>query len=160
VRIPVHLHDTLFAVRGAQASLKAELGRDPKPAEIAEESGVTVDKVELALGMADTVSLEQPVGEDGAQLGDFIEDQDAVDPVRVTEELDIADSLRRVISRLPGRESHILSLRYGLLDGVPCTLEEIGEEFNLTRERIRQLEKLALCRLRHPSFGIREQDLI
>ena len=160
VRIPVHLHDTLFAVRGAQASLKAELGRDPKPAEIAEESGVTVDKVEMALGMADTVSLEHPVGEDGAQLGDFIEDQDAVDPVRVTEELDIADSLRRVIARLPEREGRILSLRYGFLDGVPRTLEEIGDQFNLTRERIRQLEKLALCRLRHPSFGIREQDLI
>ena len=160
VRIPVHLHDTLAAVRAAQASLKAELGRDPKPAEIAEEAGVTVDKVELAMGVADTVSLEQPVGEDGAQLGDFIEDEDAVDPVRVTEELDIADSLRRSISRLPDREGRILALRYGFLDGVPRTLEEIGEEFNLTRERIRQLEKLALCRLRHPSFGIREQDLV
>jgi RNA polymerase primary sigma factor len=160
VRIPVHLHDTLAAVRAAQASLKAELGRDPKPAEIAEEAGVTVDKVELALGVADTVSLEQPVGEDGAQLGDFIEDEDAVDPVRVTEEGDIADSLRRSISRLPEREGRILALRYGFLDGVPRTLEEIGEEFNLTRERIRQLEKLALCRLRHPSFGIREQDLV
>jgi len=160
VRIPVHLHDTLFAVRGAQASLKAELGRDPKPAEIAEEAGVTVDKVELALGVADTVSLEQPVGEDGAQLGDFIEDEDAVDPVRVTVELDIADNLRRSISRLPHREERILALRYGFLDGVPRTLEEIGDQFNLTRERIRQLEKLALCRLRHPSFGIREQDLI
>ena len=160
VRIPVHLHDTLAAVRAAQASLKAELGRDPKPAEIAEEAGVTVDKVELALGVADTVSLEQPVGEDGAQLGDFIEDEDAVDPVRVTEELDIADNLRRSIARLPEREGRILALRYGFLDGVPRTLEEIGEEFNLTRERIRQLEKLALCRLRHPSFGIREQDLV
>ena len=160
VRIPVHLHDTLAAVRAAQASLKAELGRDPKPAEIAEEAGVTVDKVELALGVADTVSLEQPVGEDGAQLGDFIEDEEAVDPVKVTEELDIADSLRRSIDRLPNREGRILALRYGFLDGVPRTLEEIGEEFNLTRERIRQLEKLALCRLRHPSFGIREQDLV
>jgi RNA polymerase primary sigma factor len=160
VRIPVHLHDTLAAVRAAQASLKAELGRDPKPAEIAEEAGVTVDKVELAMGVADTVSLEQPVGEDGAQLGDFIEDEDAVDPVKVTEEGDIADSLRRSISRLPDREGRILALRYGFLDGVPRTLEEIGEEFNLTRERIRQLEKLALCRLRHPSFGIREQDLV
>jgi RNA polymerase primary sigma factor len=160
VRIPVHLHDTLAAVRAAQASLKAELGRDPKPAEIAEEAGVTVDKVELALGVADTVSLEQPVGEDGAQLGDFIEDEEAVDPVKVTEELDIADSLRRSIDRLPDREGRILALRYGFLDGVPRTLEEIGEEFNLTRERIRQLEKLALCRLRHPSFGIREQDLV
>jgi len=160
VRIPVHLHDTLAAVRAAQASLKAELGREPRPEEIAEEAGVNVDKVELALGVADTVSLEQPVGEDGAQLGDFIEDEDAVDPVRVTEELDIANSLRKSIDRLPNREGRILALRYGFYDGVPRTLEEIGEEFNLTRERIRQLEKLALCRLRHPSFGIREQDLV
>ena len=160
VRIPVHLHDTLAAVRAAQASLKAELGREPKPEEIAEEAGVNVDKVELALGVADTVSLEQPVGEDGAQLGDFIEDEDAVDPVKVTEEMDIANSLRKSIERLPDREGRILALRYGFYDGVPRTLEEIGEEFHLTRERIRQLEKLALCRLRHPSFGIREQDLI
>jgi RNA polymerase primary sigma factor len=160
VRIPVHLHDTLAAVRAAQSSLKAELGRDPYLDEIAEEAGVTVDKVELALGVADTVSLEQPIGEDGALLGDFIEDEEAVDPVRVTEDLDVSDSLRRSIDRLPEREGRILALRYGFLDGVPRTLEEIGEEFNLTRERIRQLEKLALCRLRHPSFGIREQDLI
>ena len=160
VRIPVHLHDTLAAVRAAQASLKAELGRDPKPEEIAEEAGVTVDKVELALGVADTVSLEQPVGEDGAQLGDFIEDEDATDPVLITEELDVAQSLRVSIERLPDREGRILALRYGFYDGVPRTLEEIGDEFSLTRERIRQLEKLALCRLRHPSFGIREQDLI
>ncbi len=160
VRIPVHLHDTLAAVRAAQASLKAEYGRDPNPAEIAEEAGVTVDKVELALAVADTVSLEQPVGEDGAQLGDFIEDMDAVDPMRATEEMDIASNLRKSIGRLPEREGKILALRYGFHDGVPRTLEEIGEEFNLTRERIRQLEKLALCRLRHPSFGIREQDLV
>ncbi len=160
VRIPVHLHDTLAAVRGAQASLKAELGREPKPAEIAEQAGITVDKVELAMGVAATVSLEQPVGEDGAQLGDFIEDQDALDPLGEAEALESAASLRRAISRLPGRETRILMLRYGFLDGVPRTLEEIGEAFNLTRERIRQLEKLALCRLRHPSFGIREQDLI
>ncbi|MDP8958640.1 MAG: sigma-70 family RNA polymerase sigma factor [Actinomycetota bacterium] len=160
VRIPVHLHDTLAAVRAAQSSLKAELGRDPKLDEIAEEAGVTADKVELALGVADTVSLEQPIGEDGAQLGDFIEDEEAVDPVRVTEDHDVAASLRKSIERLPDREGRILALRYGFLDGVPRTLEEIGEEFNLTRERIRQLEKLALCRLRHPSFGIREQDLI
>jgi RNA polymerase primary sigma factor len=160
VRIPVHLHDTLAAVRAAQASLKAELGRDPRPEEIAEEAGVTVDKVELALGVADTVSLEQPIGEDGAQLGDFIEDEDAADPVQLTEEMDVANSLRKSIERLPEREGRILALRYGFYDGVPRTLEEIGDEFNLTRERIRQLEKLALCRLRHPSFGIREADLI
>ena len=88
------------------------------------------------------------------------EDEDAADPVQITEELDVANSLRVSIERLPEREGRILALRYGFYDGVPRTLEEIGEEFNLTRERIRQLEKLALCRLRHPSFGIREQDLI
>ena len=160
VRIPVHLHDTLAAVRAAQANLKADNGKDPKPAEIAEEAGVTLDKVELALSVSDTASLEKPVGEDGAQLGDFIEDQDAADPVRLTEDMDVSDSLYRSIKRLPYREGRILALRYGFTDGIPRTLEEIGDEFKLTRERIRQLEKLALCRLRHPSFGIREQDLI
>ena len=129
VRIPVHLHDTLAAVRAAQASLKAELGRDPRPDEIAEEAGVTVDKVELALSVADTVSLEQPIGEDGAQLGDFIEDEDAADPVQLTEEMDVANSLRQSIERLPEREGRILALRYGFYDGVPRTLEEIGDEF-------------------------------
>ena len=119
-----------------------------------------VDKVELALSVADTVSLEQPVGEDGAQLGDFIQDEDASDPSLIVQDLDVAESLRDSISRLPEREGRILALRYGFYDGVPRTLEEIGEEFDLTRERIRQLEKLALCRLRHPSFGIREQDLV
>ena len=119
-----------------------------------------MDRVELVLGVADTVSLEQPIGEDGAQLGDFIQDEEAADPVTITEEMDVANSLRTSIDRLPQREGRILALRYGFYDGVPRTLEEIGEEFSLTRERIRQLEKLALCRLRHPSFGIREADLI
>ena len=128
--------------------------------QIAKEAGVGVDKVELALSVADTVSLEQPVGEDGAQLGDFIQDEDASDPSLIVQDLDVAESLRDSISRLPEREGRILALRYGFYDGVPRTLEEIGEEFDLTRERIRQLEKLALCRLRHPSFGIREQDLV
>ena len=142
VRIPVHLHDTMAAVRAAQAQLKAELGRDPKPQEIAKEAGVGVDKVELALSVADTVSLEQPVGEDGAQLGDFIQDEDASDPSLIVQDLDVAESLRDSISRLPEREGRILALRYGFYDGVPRTLEEIGEEFDLTRERIRQLENL------------------
>jgi RNA polymerase primary sigma factor len=159
VRIPVHLHDTLAVVRAAQASLKVEMGRDPKPHEIAEKAGVALDKVELALGVAHTVSLEQPVGVDGAMLGDFITDDDAADPLQVAEQLDIANRLRESIVRLPDREGRILALRYGFYDGVPHTLEEIGEEFKLTRERIRQLEKLALCRLRHPSFPIQEHDI-
>ena len=90
----------------------------------------------------------------------FIQDEDASDPSLIVQDLDVAESLRDSISRLPEREGRILALRYGFYDGVPRTLEEIGEEFDLTRERIRQLEKLALCRLRHPSFGIREQDLV
>ena len=98
MRIPVHLHDTMAAVRAAQAQLKAELGRDPKPQEIAKEAGVGVDKVELALSVADTVSLEQPVGEDGAQLGDFIQDEDASDPSLIVQDLDVAESLRDSIS--------------------------------------------------------------
>ena len=159
VRIPVHLHDTLASVRAAQAGLKAELGRDPTSAEIAREAGVTVEKVELAMSVSDTASLEKPIGEDGALLGDFIEDEDAVDPLRHTEDRAVYGSLFKSIQRLPDRESEILSLRYGFNGGIPLTLEEIGKQFNLTRERIRQLEKLALCRLRHPSFGIREQDL-
>ena len=160
VRVPAYVHDTLRAVRRAQDSLKAQLGRDPEPDEIAEQAGVTVERVELALAVAHTVSLEQPAGDDGAQLGDFIEDERADDPVRVAEEMSLTESLRGLVARLPERERRILALRYGIYDESPRTLEEIGEEFNLTRERIRQLEALALCRLRHPSFGLREKDLI
>ncbi len=160
VRIPVHMHDTLITVRNYQSNLKAELGRDPTLAEIAGESGLSEDKVEQALNLVDTMSLESPVGEDGAMLGDFIEDVEAIDPLEVAEGTAVADSLRDAVKRLPDRERRILEMRYGFEDGVPRTLGEIGDEFDLTRERIRQLEKLALCRLRHPSFGIREADLV
>ncbi len=154
VRIPPHVHDTLLAVRRAQESLKAQLGRDPNSGEIAEEAGVTVERVELALAIAHTVSLEQPIGDNGAQLGDFIEDEHADDPVRVAEALGLAEGLRAVVEALPERDAKIVAMRYGLHDGVPRTLEEVAQRFNLTRERIRQLEKLALCRLRHPSSGV------
>lgn len=160
IRVPVPVHDTLLAVGRAQEDLKAQLGRAPDPGEIAEEAGVTVERAELALAIAYTVSLEQPIGDDGAQLGDFIEDERAEDPVRVAEETSLTESLRRLVAQLPEPERHIVALRSGIYDGGPRTLEEIGQAFNLTRERIRQLEKLALCRLRHPSFGLREEDLI
>ncbi len=104
-----------------------------------------------------------PKYQDFTSSGTFTPSQaliDASDPSLIVQDLDVAESLRESISRLPEREGRILALRYGFYDGVPRTLEEIGEEFDLTRERIRQLEKLALCRLRHPSFGIREQDLV
>ncbi len=159
VRIPVHLHDTLRAVRGAQEGLKAVLGREPRPEEIADTIGFPVDRVEMALRVGATASLDQPVGEDGARLGDFIEDDDAADPVQVAIDADTTRELRRLIGKLPPRERRILELRFGFRDGVPRTLGEIGEEFALTRERIRQLEKDALCRLRHPAFGLHEDDL-
>ena len=150
VRIPVHLHDTMAAVRAAKLQ-QAELGRDPKPQEIAKEASVGVDKVELALSVADTVSLEQPVGEDGAQLGDFIQDEDASDPSLIVQDLDVAKALEIALVDYLKKE-RILALRYGFYDGVPRTLEEIGEEFDLTRERIRQLEKLALLQVTSPIF--------
>jgi RNA polymerase primary sigma factor len=159
IRIPVHLSDTVRAVRGAQDGLKASLGREPRPEEIAEWAGFPVERVEVALKVTTTASLDQPVGEDGALLGDFIEDGDAADPAQMAIDAETTAVLRRLISELPPRERRILELRFGFSDGVPRTLGEIGEEFALTRERIRQLEKLALCRLRHPAFGLHENDL-
>jgi RNA polymerase primary sigma factor len=159
VRVPVHLHDTIRVVRGTQDHLQAVLGREPLPEEIAEATGFAVDRVEAALGVTNPISLEQPVGEDGALLGDFIEDGDAADPARLAADATAAGKLLGLIDRLPERERRILQLRYGFLDGIPRTLGEIGEEFALTRERIRQLETLALSRMRHPAFGLREEDL-
>ena len=159
VRVPVHIHETVRVVRGAEAHLKAVLGREPQPAEIAEATGLTLDRVELALGVTNPVSLEQPVGEDGAALGDFIEDADAPDPAQLAADAGTARRLHGLIAELPARERRILQLRYGFLDGTPRTLGEIGQEFALTRERIRQLEALALSRLRHPAFGLREEEL-
>jgi RNA polymerase primary sigma factor len=159
MRVPVHIHDTVRVVRGTQDRLQAVLGREPLPEEIAEATGFPLDRVDVALGVTNPVSLEQPVGEDGALLGDFIEDGDAADPAQVAADAATARRLHRVIDGLPARERRILQLRYGFLDGIPRTLGEIGEEFSLTRERIRQLETLALSRLRHPAFGLREEDL-
>ncbi len=160
VRIPAHLHDTLAKVRLAQGILKGKLGRMPNSHEISQETGIRLDHVEQALVLSDTVSLEEPVGEDGAQRGDFIEDGDAEDPEAIAEATSVAIAMRNSIKKLPDRERKIMELRYGLEDGIPKGLDEIGSHFQLTRERIRQLEKLALCRLRHPSYGIRQQDLI
>ncbi len=159
-RIPAHLHDTIGTVKASAGSLKAQLGREPTAEEIAEEAGLEVVDVEKALSVSDAVSIEQPVGEDGAQLGDFIADDDAADPHALAEHEETSGALQGAIERLPTREARILTMRYGFLaDGVPRTLDEIGDEFGLTRERIRQIEKRALSRLRHPAFGLREADL-
>jgi RNA polymerase sigma factor (sigma-70 family) len=133
VRIPVHLHETLGTIRSAMSTLRGILGREPRAHEIAEETGIDVAQVERALAVGSEVSIEQPVGEDGAELADFIDD----------------------------RERLILTARFGFSeDGIPRTLEEIGATLKLTPERIRQLEKRALAKLRHPAFGLREEDLV
>jgi RNA polymerase primary sigma factor len=161
VRIPGQLHDTLATIRGAASGLSARLGHPPSITEIAAETGVAPGEVERALQVADEVSIDQPVGEDGALLGDFISDEDAEDVAAAAENAEIGVLLRRAVARLDEREHRILTARYGFLDDtVPRTLEEIGGEFGLTPERIRQIEKRALAKLRHPAFGLREEDLV
>ena len=161
IRVPGRLSDAAATVHAIKNRLQAELGRDATIPELAEESGLSEAHVEEALAVKDSVSLESPVGEDGAMLGDFVmvEDDDN-DPVVRAESLAVGEDLRRAINRLPARERRILLLRYGFVDGEPKALPDIGAELNLTPERIRQIEKVALCRLRHPSFGMSEEALL
>ncbi len=160
VRLPSALHDSIGVVKATQASIMARTGRKASAAEIAAESGLSPDTVDRVLATAESISLDQPVGEDGAILGDFVEDDDADDPERTAERSGVGSALRQALRRLPAREARILDLRYGFADDIPHTHEEIGLEFDLTRERISQIEKVALSRLRHPSFGLREADLV
>ena len=160
VRIPAQLHEQLLAIRAARSRFLAERGRPPTNAELAEESGVAERIVEEAVAVSDAVSLEQNVGEEGAVLGDFIMDGDQDDPSLEAERAAVSDELRRAIDRLDDRERRILLMRFGFLDGVPRAREEIGREFSLTPERIHQIEKRAITRLRHPSFGLREEALV
>ncbi len=161
IRVPGRLSDAAATVHAIKNRLQAELGRDATVAELAEESGLSEIHVEEALAVKDSVSLESPVGEDGAMLGDFVivEDDDN-DPVTRAESMAVGEDLRHAIDRLPARERRILLLRYGFVDGEPKALPDIGAELNLTPERIRQIEKVALCRLRHPSFGMSEEALL
>jgi len=159
MRLPVHVHDSVRAVHAAREVLRASTGRSPRPEEIAQATGFPLDRVVQVMAISETVSLEHPVGEDGAELGDFITDPDAPDPSQVVSDAATQQRLRLVLEQLPARERRILELRFGFLDGIPHTLGEIGQEFHLTRERIRQLEKLALSRLRHPAFGLDEDEM-
>ncbi len=161
IRVPGRLSDAAATVHAIKNRLQAELGREASIVELAEESGLSEAHVREALAVKDSVSLESPVGEDGAMLGDFVmvEDDDN-DPVIRAESLAVGEDLRQAINRLPARERRILLLRYGFVDGEPKALPDIGAELNLTPERIRQIEKVALCRLRHPSFGMSEEALL
>jgi RNA polymerase sigma factor (sigma-70 family) len=153
IRLPVHMVDIVRTVQEAELSLQESLRRIPTIAEIAEVSGLDEDKILLALNApGDTVSLDRRVGDDGdAELGDFVEDESAPDPFAPIAESARRSELVRAISTLDDRERMVIVLRYGL-DGKPArTLSHVGQELQITRERVRQIETRALGKLRHPS---------
>jgi RNA polymerase sigma factor (sigma-70 family) len=159
IRIPVHMVETMNRVTRVARELTVELGREPTNAEISEvlsddpRTAITPERVEEVRAYGrNTVSLEQPVGdENDTELGDLLEDQDAVSPLEAVSDTLLREQVERVLDSLDGREQRVIRLRFGLDDGRPRTLEEVGNEFGLTRERIRQIESLALRKLRHPS---------
>jgi RNA polymerase sigma factor (sigma-70 family) len=159
IRVPVHMIDTISQMQTAEANLTKKLGRAPTDHEVAEESGITVEKIREARKVApEPVSIFEPVGEDNAMLGDFIEDTEAAAPFElIASKLNI-ENLRHVLDRLNDRERQIIEMRYGLGNRDPATLDEVGRHFNVTRERIRQIEAKALAKMRHPSTpgGLRE----
>ena len=151
IRIPVHMVDTLQQLRRVASDLLETLGREPTLDEIAVAAGMNPDKVREAFRvLPEPVSIHEPVGEDDAELGDFIQDTEAQGPFEAAALALRQEDLRRMLEALTDREKKVLALRFGLLTGQACTLEEVGREFALTRERIRQIEAKALSKLRHP----------
>ena len=153
IRIPVHMVETINKVIRVSRQLLQELGHDPSAEEIAAEMGMPVDKVREILKIAqEPVSLETPIGEEeDSHLGDFIPDEDASEPSEAASFSLLKEQLMEVLDTLTPREKKVLELRFGIVDGRTRTLEEVGKEFNVTRERIRQIEAKALRKLRHPS---------
>ena len=152
IRVPVHMMDTISQVRQAENYLVKRLGRAPTPAEIAEFSAIAVEKVIEAIKVApEPVSIFEPVGDEDAVLGDFIEDTEATAPFDTVALGMRKEDLESVLASLTDRERTVLVMRYGLDSGVPRTLDEVGRHFELTRERIRQIEAKALAKLRHPA---------
>jgi RNA polymerase primary sigma factor len=151
IRIPVHMVETINKMARIQRQLHQDLGREPTPHEVAAEMGIPIDRVaEIQRIAQEPVSLQAPIGEEDSDLGDFIEDADAVVPVEAAAFIMLQDQLDRVLDTLSPREQRIIQLRFGLLDGHPRTLEEVGRDFGVTRERIRQIESKTLVKLRHP----------
>ena len=162
IRIPVHMVETINKVIRVSRQLLQELGHDPSPEEIAEEMNMPVDKVREILKIAqEPVSLETPIGEEeDSHLGDFIPDEDASEPSEAASFTLLKEQLVDVLSTLTPREEKVLKLRFGIEDGRTRTLEEVGKEFNVTRERIRQIEAKALRKLRHPSRSKKLKDFL
>ena len=162
IRIPVHMVETINKLIRVSRQLLQEYGREPLPEEIAEEMGITEEKVREILKIAqEPVSLETPIGEEeDSHLGDFIPDDDAPAPAETAAFTLLKEQLMEVLDTLTPREEKVLRLRFGLDDGRARTLEEVGKEFNVTRERIRQIEAKALRKLRHPSRSKRLKDFL
>ncbi|WP_420908852.1 RNA polymerase sigma factor RpoD [Flintibacter muris] len=162
IRIPVHMVETINKVIRVSRQLLQELGHDPTPEEIAEEMNMPADRVREILKIAqEPVSLETPIGEEeDSHLGDFIPDEDASEPAEAASFTLLKEQLVEVLSTLTPREEKVLKLRFGIEDGRTRTLEEVGKEFNVTRERIRQIEAKALRKLRHPSRSKKLKDFL
>ncbi|MDK3156709.1 RNA polymerase sigma factor RpoD [Kamptonema cortianum] len=153
IRIPVHMIETINKLMRVQKQLIQEFGREPTPEEIADEIMMPVDRVRAVLKMAQQpISLQSPIGDsDDTSFGDFIEDKSAENPAEMASHRLLKDKLGDVLTSLTDRERKVLELRFGLVDGFSRTLEEVGKQFNVTRERIRQIEAKALRKMRHPT---------
>jgi RNA polymerase primary sigma factor len=162
IRIPVHMVETINKLVRIQRQLLQDLGREPTPDEIGKVMGIGADKVrEIQKVSQEPVSLHTPIGEEeDSQLGDFIEDSDAVVPVDAASFILLQEQLEGVLETLSEREKKVVQLRFGLVDGHPRTLEEVGREFGVTRERIRQIESKTLSKLRHPSRSQKLRDYL
>ncbi len=162
IRIPVHMVETINKLVRTQRQLIQELKREPHPEEVAERMGITVEKVQIIQKVAqEPISLESPVGEEeDSSLGDFIPDPDTLTPMEFTSKVMLKRELDTVLETLTDREEKVLRMRFGLLDGRSRTLEEVGREFGVTRERIRQIEAKALRKLRHPSRSKKLKDFM
>lgn len=162
IRIPVHMVETINKLVRIERQLIQELGRDPTNEEIAKEMGIEVEKVREVRKIAqEPVSLETPIGEEeDSHLGDFIEDETAIAPDEAANFTMLREQLNEILGTLNDRERKVLELRFALTDGTPRTLEEVGKEFNVTRERIRQIEAKALRKLKHPSRSQKLKDFL
>ena len=162
IRIPVHMVETINKLTRVQRSLLQDLGREPTAEEIGKQMGITAERVrEIQKVSQEPVSLDSPVGEEeDSHLGDFIEDQEAVVPADAASYILMQEQLEAVLHTLSEREQKVIMWRFGLIDGTPLTLEQVGEKFHVTRERIRQIESKTLSKLRHPSRSQKLRDYL